>query len=141
MHRRAVLSASICEVYRLLADEHALKLERAFEALHAQNRRRNRLLAGMLAVAAVWVLGLAWLALVWVLFLRRGTRLQLTAAGEQLVRHARQLVALNDRAIADKPAQAKISFDEGRERRQGAPRIEGIARQQIHIMIKKKLKK
>ncbi len=47
-------------MHRLLADEHALKLERAFEALHAQNRRRNRLLAGMLAVAAVWVAVQAW---------------------------------------------------------------------------------
>jgi len=47
------------------------------------------------------------------LFLRRGTRLQLTAAGEQLVRHARQLVALNDRAIAEitgEPAAEQVRF-------------------------------
>ena len=47
-------------LHRLLADEHAEKLERAFGALHAQGQRRNRLLAALLAVAAAWVAVQAW---------------------------------------------------------------------------------
>lgn len=42
-------------LHRLLAEERMEKLEQAFTALHAQDVRRNRLLAAMLAVAAIWV--------------------------------------------------------------------------------------
>ena len=45
------------------------------------------------------------------LFLRRGTRLQLTAAGEQLVRHARQLVALGADVTADVLPQVGHELD------------------------------
>jgi ubiquinone biosynthesis protein len=47
-------------LHRLLAEEHAEKLERAFAALHAQGQRRNRLLAALLAVAVAWVAVQAW---------------------------------------------------------------------------------
>jgi ubiquinone biosynthesis protein len=47
-------------LHRVLADERAAKLEQAFQALHDQGRRRNRLLAGLLAVAVVWVAVQAW---------------------------------------------------------------------------------
>ena len=47
-------------LHRLLSEERIDKLERAFDALHAQGARRNRLLGAMLAVAAVWVAVQAW---------------------------------------------------------------------------------
>jgi ubiquinone biosynthesis protein len=47
-------------VHRVLADERVAKLEQAFHALHDQGRRRNRLLAGLLAVAVVWVAVQGW---------------------------------------------------------------------------------
>jgi ubiquinone biosynthesis protein len=49
-------------LHRLLAEERMEKLERAFGALHAQGTRRNRLLAGLLAVAGLWLILQAWLA-------------------------------------------------------------------------------
>ena len=47
-------------LHRLLAEERLEKVERAFNALHAQGQRRNRLLAALLAVAALWVAVQAW---------------------------------------------------------------------------------
>ena len=47
-------------LHRLLAEERIDKLERAFDALHAQGARRNRLLGALLAVVAVWVAVQAW---------------------------------------------------------------------------------
>jgi ubiquinone biosynthesis protein len=47
-------------LHKLLAEERAEKLERAFGALYAQGQFRNRLLAALLAVAAAWVAVQAW---------------------------------------------------------------------------------
>ncbi len=47
-------------LHRLLAEERIDKLERAFDAMHAQGARRNRLLGALLAVVAVWVAVQAW---------------------------------------------------------------------------------
>ena len=47
-------------MHRLLSEERIDKLERAFDALHAQGARRNRLLGALLAVAALWVAVQAW---------------------------------------------------------------------------------
>jgi ubiquinone biosynthesis protein len=48
-------------VHKLLAEERALKLQNAFDALHAQGERRNRLLGVLLAVVAIWVAVQFWL--------------------------------------------------------------------------------
>jgi ubiquinone biosynthesis protein len=48
-------------VHKLLAEERALKLQNAFDALHAQGERRNRLLGVLLAVVAAWVAIQAWM--------------------------------------------------------------------------------
>ena len=47
-------------VHKLLAEERALKLQSAFEALRAQGNRRNRLLGALVAVIAAWVALQAW---------------------------------------------------------------------------------
>ncbi len=47
-------------LHRLLSDERATRLERAFDALHAQGARRNRLLGALVAVAALWLAVQAW---------------------------------------------------------------------------------
>ncbi|MBS0335892.1 MAG: ubiquinone biosynthesis regulatory protein kinase UbiB [Proteobacteria bacterium] len=47
-------------LHRLLAEDRAEKIERAFAALHAQGQRRNRLLAALVAVAVAWVAVQAW---------------------------------------------------------------------------------
>ncbi len=47
-------------LHKLLAEERAEKLERAFAALYAQGQFRNRLLAALLAVAVAWIAVQAW---------------------------------------------------------------------------------
>jgi ubiquinone biosynthesis protein len=48
-------------VHKLLAEERALKLQNAFDALHAQGERRNRLLGVLVAVVAAWVALQVWM--------------------------------------------------------------------------------
>ncbi len=50
-------------VHRALSEERITKLEGAFDELHAQGERRNRLLLGLLVVGAAWVGVQVWLAL------------------------------------------------------------------------------
>jgi len=47
-------------LHRLLAEERVEKLEKAFDALHAQGERRNRILVAVLVVLAVWVALQGW---------------------------------------------------------------------------------
>ena len=47
-------------MHKLLAEQRVEKMEAAFGALHAQGERRNRLLAAVLAVFAIWVALQAW---------------------------------------------------------------------------------
>ncbi len=47
-------------LHRLLAEERVEQLEKAFQALHAQGERRNRILIAVLVVFAVWVALQGW---------------------------------------------------------------------------------
>jgi len=48
-------------LHRLLSEDRIDRLERAFDALHAQGVRRNRLIGALLAVAAIWGAVQAWM--------------------------------------------------------------------------------